>query len=287
MKYITLTQENLHTPENFRLAPYHRANLYMDTFAEYMHLCHTQKAYEARLEYSDMTSWAKCLALDESHPGRPLPRKLYQALTLAVTGMYAGLLEERRALAILIRVLLRSEELQQSIFGCTVKIEDDVAVNGFLFVLFHELDQVMLYQTIGQHCFHGEESMPSADKLAERSDKNFDAFLDTLRNAVSNASNRYLPALVRYYRKCERDYHPVPKANEAEAYRQLDLPYPAVKDEFDVRYVADIPIDEDAAWALLVCLRCSELIYYKGDMSKAMDGDCPQCGAPLRYNPED
>jgi len=59
----------------------------------YLELCSTQKAYEARLEYSDITSWAKCLATDENHPGRVLPRKLYQTIDLAAMGMWAGFLE--------------------------------------------------------------------------------------------------------------------------------------------------------------------------------------------------
>lgn len=286
MKNTTLTQENLRNPEDFRIALFHHANLYMDTFTVYMQLCHAQRAYEARLECSDMTSWAKCLALEEDHPGRALPRKLYQTLDLAVTEMYAGLLEERRALAVLIRVMLQSEDLQQTFFGWTVLIDGN-AVNGFLFVLFYEMEQVMLYQPTGKYHLCGDVSMPTAGKLTELSGERFDTFLTTLRNTIANTSNGYLPALVRYYRKCVREYDPVPRANEAEAYRQLGLSFPAVKDDFDVRHVPDIPLDEDASSALTVCLRCNELIYYTGDMAKIMDGDCPRCGTPLRYSPEE
>jgi len=283
---IILAQHNLNDPDTFRNVLYHHANLYMDDYACYLELCSTQKAYEARLEYSDITSWANCLATDNNHPGRPLPRKLYQTIHLAVLGMWSGFLEEKRVVASLIRVLLQSVELQQSILGCTIEIDAD-AGSGFLFIFFHEMEHMTMLYPSRENRISNTAAKPAGDMLAEKSRESFDAFLDTLRNAAINTNACFLPALVRHCRQCEQEYNPIPRANEAEAYRQFGIPYQQHKDDFDARYVLDIPVDEKAASMITFCLNCRHLIHIAGDLRGAMDGVCPDCGAPLRYNPED
>ena len=279
-------QYNLDNPDTFRNVLYHHANLYMDASACYLELCRIQKAYEARLEYSDITSWAKCLSMDDNHPGRPLPRKLYQTLALSVMGMWAGFLGEKRTVASLIRVLLCSVELQQSILGCTIQIDID-ASSGFLFIFFHEMEHMTMLYPSRENGAINMAAEPTADILAEKFRDNFDAFLETLRNAAVNTNARFLPALVRHCRQCEREYNPIPRANEVEAYRQFGIPYQQHEDDFDARYVPDIPVDEKAASMFTVCLNCRHIIHIAGDLRGAMDGACPDCGAPLRYNPED
>lgn len=280
------TQYSFNDPFTYRDALYHHANLYMDAFACYLELYRTQKTYEARLEYSDITSWAKYLSLDDSHPGRPLPHKLHQSLTLSVMGMWACFLEKKRAVASLIHVLLQSAELQQSILDCTIEIDVD-AYSGFLFIFFHEMEHMTMLYPSRDYGTPSTAAEPTADMLAKKSRENFDAFLDTLRNAAVNTNALFLPALVRHYRQCEQEYNPIPWANEADAYRQFGIPYQQQKDDFDARYVPDIPVDEKDTSMFTVCLNCRHIIHIAGELRGAMDGNCPDCGAPLRYNPED
>lgn len=285
MKNI-FTRHSLNDPFTYRNVLYDHANLYMDTFACYLELCRTQKAYEERLEYSDLTSWAKCLSLDEKHPGRMLPYKAHQTLTLSAMGMWASFLEEKRSVASLIRVLLKSAKLQQSMLDCTIEIDAN-AYSGFLFIFFHEMEHMTMLYPSRENSASNTAAEPVADMLMEKSRENFDAFLDTLRNAAVNTNSRFLPALVRHCRQCEQEYSPFPKANEVDAYRQFGIPYQQQKDDFDARYVSDVPVDVKAASMFTTCLNCRHLIQIAGDLRGAMDGICPDCGVPLRYNPED